>query len=174
LHTNFKLSGSGEFLGLNDASGKAMIVFDPEFPAQQTDIAYAFDGNSYVFTSIPTPGAQNVFPVKRVLPAPHFSIQHGFYDAPFHVAITSDSPSVKIYYTTDGSAANDTVGTLYHTPISISTTTVLRAIAMRLGSQPSTVTTATYLFLKDVVNQPNNPQGILQNGDHTPTFRIQQ
>jgi hypothetical protein len=95
----------------------------------------------------------------QALPAPHFSVKHGFYDAPFTVTITCDSSSAKIYYTTDGSAPSESAGMLYGTPVSIATTTVLRAVAVQPGLQPSTITTATYLFLRDVINQPNNPPG---------------
>jgi len=159
LHTNFKLSGSGEFLGLFDADGNAVSVFDPAFPEQKTDIAFAYDGSNYVFTAMPTPGTTNVFPTNQVLPAPRFNMKHGFYEAPFSVTITSDFPSAKIFYTTDGSTPSDSSGTLYSTPISITTTTLLRAVAVETGLQPSATTTATYLFLNDVIRQPNNPPG---------------
>lgn len=159
LHTNFKLSGSGEFLGLFDAGGNPLSVFSPAFPVQQADVALAYDGYKYVYTAIPTPGAENAFSINQALPAPHFSMKHGFYDTPFTVTITSDSSSARIYYTTDGSEPNDSAGTLYTTPVSITTTTLLRAIVVQAGLQPSAISTATYLFLRDVINQPNNPPG---------------
>jgi hypothetical protein len=168
LHTNFKLSGSGEFLGLFDTAGNAVSVFTPAFPAQQTDIAFAYNGGTYMFTTIPTPGAENIIPVNQPLPAPRFSMKHGFYDVPFTVMITSDSLSAKIYYTTDGSTPSDSNGTLYNMPVFITTTTLLRAVAVKTGSQSSGISTATYLFLKDVVNQPNNPPGYPAKwGQHT-------
>lgn len=48
LHTNFKLSGSGEYLALNNALGVAVTEFDPEFPYQQTDYSYGFSDGTYI------------------------------------------------------------------------------------------------------------------------------
>ncbi|MCO6045861.1 CotH kinase family protein [Aeoliella sp. ICT_H6.2] len=41
LHTNFKLSADGEYLGLVDADGSTVIdAFSPEFPVQFEDVSY--------------------------------------------------------------------------------------------------------------------------------------
>ena len=69
------------------------------------------------------------------------------------MAISSNTPSVDIRYTTDGSAPTTTTGTLYTGPIGISSTTVLRAIAYRTGYLPTNVDTNTYIFLDDVITQ---------------------
>jgi len=45
LHTNFKLSAGGEYLGLTRTTGDTVEVvsaFSPEFPAQLNDISYGF------------------------------------------------------------------------------------------------------------------------------------
>ena len=61
--------------------------------------------------------------------------------------------------TTDGSEPSDTNGLPYIGPISIETTTTLRAAAFREGYQRSEIETNTYLFLDDVINQGSNPEG---------------
>ena len=49
-------------------------------------------------------------------------------------------------------------GTLYTGPITISTTTDVRAVSV-LGGQSGVVSTASYIFLASVINQPANPPG---------------
>ncbi|MGK0218209.1 MAG: hypothetical protein ACI9HE_001697 [Planctomycetota bacterium] len=64
LHTNFKLSGSGEYLGLVRPNGSVATDFAPGFPAQYDDVSFglafplASAGQDAYFTS-PTPGAAN-------------------------------------------------------------------------------------------------------------------
>jgi len=159
LHTNFKLSGDGEYLTLIDSAGNSVSTFDPAFPAQQSDISWAFFDGDYFATTIPTPGSANQLGTGQILPAPTFSQSHGFYDSPFEVAITSTVSGVAIYYTTNGDTPDSQNGLLYTEPISITTTTVLRAIAVKSEKLTSSVSTVTYLFLKDVINQPNDPPG---------------
>lgn len=59
LHTNFKLGGSGEYLGLYDNSGNAISEFAPSFPAQQVDISYGYLNGNHVGFRNPTPGKEN-------------------------------------------------------------------------------------------------------------------
>jgi len=64
-----------------------------------------------------------------------------------------------IRYTTNGSWPSETSGTV-GTNVTITTTTPLRAIAYKAGFTPSKVVTHTYIFVNDVVNQPNNAKDI--------------
>ncbi|MDZ7261251.1 MAG: chitobiase/beta-hexosaminidase C-terminal domain-containing protein [candidate division KSB1 bacterium] len=107
---------------------------------------------------IPTTKAGNQLAGQPLLPPPKFSHQHGFYETPFDLEITTTLPKAQIFYTTDGSEPGENNGTLYTSPVSITTTTVLRAI-VKADSLTSKIATATYLFLEDVINQPNNPPG---------------
>ena len=55
LHTNFKLSGSGEYLALVKPDGTTIAAgFEPTFPPQQSNVSYGFHGNP--------PLAQALFP----------------------------------------------------------------------------------------------------------------
>ncbi|HVO74106.1 MAG TPA: FN3 associated domain-containing protein [Ignavibacteriaceae bacterium] len=90
---------------------------------------------------------------------PVFSHKHGFYDNPFNLEITSDTSDEKICYTTDGSEPDPDNGTLYNSPIKIEKTAIIRAIAVNAENFKSKITTSTYLFLDDIINQPNNPEG---------------
>ncbi len=159
LHTNFKLSGDGEYLALINPGGTAVTEFNPAYPLQQTDISYGYFENSYIGFDDPTPGASNDGSTSILLPAPVFSKSHGLYDASFTVVISSDVQNTDIYFTTDGSIPARENGTLYTAPINISTTTILRAVSLIENQSTSKITTASYIFPKDVIHQPNNPVG---------------
>lgn len=95
---------------------------------------------------------------QRQTAPPEFSVSRGFYDIPFTVSLTSESGAA-IYYTTDATTPTAVSGNLYATPINITTTTPLRAIAIADGQLASDVVTHTYIFLDDVLTQGNNPTG---------------
>ena len=60
LHTNFKISAAGEYLGLTDANGTLVHEFAPRLPGQTTDISYGLNQvNEPVFFANPTPGSMN-------------------------------------------------------------------------------------------------------------------
>ncbi len=63
LHTEFKLSASGEFVGLYDRADHASMAIDTlTFTAQTTDISQGRStngGEEWVFFTTPTPGASN-------------------------------------------------------------------------------------------------------------------
>lgn len=159
LHTNFKLSKSGEFLGLYNSGLTAVSIFNPIFPEQQENVSYAFDGVQYLNCLTPTPGTENQFTSQLAVYPPFFSAKHGFYESSFKVGISAPHSGGSIYYTTNGSEPALNNGTLYSDSVIITTTTVLRAIVVMSATSKSSVTSQTYLFLNDVVKQPNNPVG---------------
>jgi hypothetical protein len=159
LHTNFNLSGNGEYLALSDPEGNVVTEFDSAYPVQYPDVSYGFYDDDYTYFSSSTPGAANVYSEHQLLAPPEFTVKHGFYDAPFTVQLTTPLLNTTIYYTTDGSEPDESNGTQYDLPIQISTTTVLRAIAIQSNGSASRSVTQTYLFLDDVINQPNDPPG---------------
>jgi hypothetical protein len=74
---------------------------------------------------------------------PTFSPPGGTYSTAQSVTISDTSSGVSIYYTTDGSTPT-TASTRYTTPIPVSTTTTIRAIAAGSGWTNSAVGSATY------------------------------
>ena len=82
------------------------------------------------------------------------SHQRGFYETPFNLSITSAIQNATIRYTLDGSEPTDQHGEHYVGNIDITTTTVIRVFAYNNVDTTLTVT-HTYLFLQDVINQPN-------------------
>ncbi len=74
---------------------------------------------------------------------PTFSPAAGTYAEAQNVTISCETEGATIFYTTDGTTP-DTLSTVYSTPISISETTTVKAIAMKVGLNNSSVATATY------------------------------
>ena len=167
LHTDFKLSASGEFLALIKPDGTSVATeFAPEYPSQGTDISYGLGvaqggGSQLLFFTEPTPGSPNGTGFAGFVNDTQFSVDRGFYNTPFDVFISSTTPGAEIIYTTDGSAPSDTNGTSTTSParVTISTTTPLRAAAFKDGFLPTNIDTHTYIFVADVITQGNTHPG---------------
>ncbi len=153
LHASFKLSGSGEEIGLFDTDGVKRID-SVIFGSQTANISYGRmpDGSeNWRFFSNPTPAAANSDAYLGLVADTKFSHKRGFYEEPFMLSITCATPDALIYYTTNGSAPieNGTASAsavLYTGPISISATTCIRAAAIKTGWMPTNIDTQTYLF----------------------------
>ncbi|MBO4590313.1 MAG: CotH kinase family protein [Bacteroidaceae bacterium] len=91
------------------------------------------------------------------LPQPVFSQRHGLFTQGFSLRIECDAPGARIFYTTDGSLPS-AQSTPYTKELDIRHTTVLRAVAVE-GDSCSAVTTASYLFVDDILSQDNSPAG---------------
>jgi len=75
---------------------------------------------------------------------PTFSPAAGIYGSAQSVTISTTTSGAAIRYTTDGTTPSDTVGTVYSTPVNISSSCTLKAIAYKSGMGNSTVTTGVY------------------------------
>lgn len=111
-----------------------------------------------------TPGAANGLDTKDgPTPRVAFSEPHGYKTASFSLELTCpDDPSAAIYYTTDGTAPS-VRKTLYTGPISISRTTVVRAAVPNANSVLQLDSSASYLFLSDILTQSGTPTGFPGN-----------
>ena len=97
------------------------------------------------------------YPLSLLSQSVTFSPERGFFTSPFQLSLTSSTGGT-IMFTTDGTAPTATTGTVYSGPITINTTSVIRAIAVN-GSIITPVNTNTYLFLENVLKQPANIPG---------------
>jgi hypothetical protein len=175
LHTNFKLSGSGEFLALsNPGLSLYNSEFAPAFPEQYDNISYSFYQGSYIYSSTPTPGSENDHGI--FVSPPRFSRTHGFYDAAFKLGLTSEQEEADIYYTTDASTPGISNGIFYSDSIKITGTTVVRAIAVMDSTASSVSTTGSYIFPEDVFSQfedqPGYPDTWLMPQDYMVYYEI--
>lgn len=171
LHTNFSLTGNGEYLALIKPDGFTRVTeFSPFYPLQRTNVSYGFDfesGEDGYFTTV-TPGAANATNFAGFVADTAFSVDRGIYDSPVSVAITTATPGAQIRYTLDTTEPTATSGMLYSAPIVISETTVLRAAAYQEGMVPTNVDTHTYIFTADIIAQNNMDTGITQDPVYGP------
>ena len=157
LHTSFSLASNGEYLGLFPPdSTMPATEFAPQFPSQKADISYGTRAGQLLFFNPPSPGVANTGGYADYVGDTKFSVNRGFFDAPFDLTISTATAGATIRYTTNGAPPTATTGIVYTGPLSIRATTVLRAAAFKDGSQPSGVDTQTYLFLSDVIHQSTN------------------
>lgn len=92
------------------------------------------------------------------------SHERGFYDSPFQLTLTCETPGAVIRYTLDGSEPGvqtdrTVTGKVYSKPLQITTTTCLRVLATKAGCESSRPSAHTFIFLSDVIHQPANPPG---------------
>ncbi|PKP10050.1 MAG: hypothetical protein CVU09_09105 [Bacteroidetes bacterium HGW-Bacteroidetes-4] len=131
FHTNFKLGAEGERLYLVSPDGEIVDIADSV--ALPSDVSYGrfADGEeSWYYFGEPTPGTSNQTRAYAELTKSqvNFSIPGGVYSSMQTLSLSSTGATA-IYYTTDGSEP-DTTDTKYTGPISVSTSKVIRAIAV--------------------------------------------
>jgi len=75
---------------------------------------------------------------------PTFSPLPGIYYPSQNVTLSCATAGAEIHYTLDGSTPNATYGLIYSTPISVTTTTTIKAVAVKTGYDISGLATGTY------------------------------
>ena len=89
-----------------------------------------------------------------------FSHEHGFYDEPFSLTIDADvEGDAVLRYTLNGTEPTEASEVYDGTPLTISGTTIVRAAIFDGDLCLTPVTTATYLFINDILKQSNTPKG---------------
>ena len=163
LYTGFGLSSGGEYLGLYSPTGDVLSEFAEgggDYPAQFSDVSYGFvnDGlfSDVSYFSTPSPAAANINAVDGVVDEVVSSVDRGFFDSSFSVTLSTETDGATIRYTTDGSTPTATNGTTYSGPITVSSTTTLRALGLKSGYLSVPDRTWSYFFVDDIVNQSND------------------
>jgi hypothetical protein len=136
--------------GLNATAGESDFLLAPQLTGRK----YILTPDRYFAT--PTPAAANGGGALGLVADTKFSVDRGFYDAPFSLSITSATAGAEIRFTTNGEMPSAVSGTLYTGPIPINKTTAVRAIATKPGWLPSDVDTHTYVFLTNVLTQSSS------------------
>ncbi|HEX2747310.1 MAG TPA: chitobiase/beta-hexosaminidase C-terminal domain-containing protein, partial [Verrucomicrobiales bacterium] len=139
--------------GFNSAAGSGDFLLLPELKGNKVTV----QPNRFMLTL--TPGAENAAGYNGFVADTRFMPKRGIYSTPQTVSITSLTPDVTIRYTTDGSVPSETHGTLYNGPLTVSTTTTLRAFAFKDGMVSTNIDTHTYVFPSQVAAQSNAPPG---------------
>ncbi|MGJ8695470.1 MAG: LamG-like jellyroll fold domain-containing protein [Verrucomicrobiaceae bacterium] len=175
LHTNFSLRASGEYLALTKQGNGGIIIlseFDP-YPEQFPGISYGLnpDGTTFGYFNNPTPNGTNPTGQSDFVRDTTFDPDRGFYDAPISVTIATATEGAQIRYTTDGSDPTPGNGTLYTGPITISSTTPIKAIAYKTGLIPTNIDAHTYFFVDDIINQPEMDSDVVDDPAYSSTIR---
>jgi hypothetical protein len=92
---------------------------------------------------------------------PGFSPPGGAFGSPVDVTIASPTQGATIRYTTDGSTPDETSTAYAGTPVHLATTTVLKAVAFKVGMMPSPVTTQLFKIT-------NGPLAVTGSGVSNP------
>ncbi|MDB4313796.1 lamin tail domain-containing protein, partial [Akkermansiaceae bacterium] len=151
---------------LNSSASDVDFLATPRLIAGQTNT------NGAGFLVTPTPGTVNdsAWYLDKVADT-SFDIDRGYYDTPFSLNITTLTPGTTIRYTTDGTPPSETNGTLYTGPISISETTVVRALAYKTTFRSTDIDTHTYLFRDDIIASSVMDTAITQDATYGPQMR---
>ena len=153
-HTNFKLSASGEGIGL--FSPTTQLLDTLTFGIQQTDVSFGRfpngTNNWYKFSPATPDNANLESGIFNILPAPLISLQSGFYSSSVSVSASHSLPDVIIHYTSDGSIPTSS-SDIYSVPLQIDSISVLRFRAFKDGYTASTTETRTY-FINETTDLP--------------------
>jgi len=147
LHTNFKISSTGETLLLSEPERAIVDIVQLEDIPVDVSRGRQPDGSSnwYLFYN-PTPGDSNVTQgYLEVAEEPYFSQPGGFYTGTVVVELNTESPVATIRYSLEGSEPNE-LSNVYSEPISITSTTVVRAKSFAPNLIPSKTITHTYFI----------------------------
>ncbi len=154
LNAGFKLSSDGtEYVVWSDPDGN--VIDNIQVPKLPRDYSYAriTDGaDEWAVFDVSTPGVFNNMK-KPLAPTPTFDRQAGFYNSNINVAISCDNPNATIYYTTNG-AWPTTASNVYTSPISVSASKVVRAVAVVPGMKTSKTASASYFIKSRYIDIP--------------------
>ncbi|KAA3662036.1 MAG: hypothetical protein DWQ10_03330, partial [Calditrichaeota bacterium] len=163
LHTNFKISAGGEFLGLFAANGT--VIDTLTFGEQSTDVAFGRypDGvDNWQFLPDPTPGAANKSGGQVENYEVNFSHPSNLYDAGFQLEISTIPEGGDVYFTTDGSEPNQ-YAKKYTGLLDLNWISVIRARVYSDNEARSELETRTYIIRDDpklpvfsLVTDPDN------------------
>jgi len=155
-HTNFKLNKGSDKIGLFNANG--IIIDSLIFLNQTTDVSFGRqpDGsNNLKYFGEPTPMTSNIsIGLNSVSTSGevNFSVEGGFSQSSVQITLTSSPGNGIIRYTTDGSKPTST-SQQYSTPLTISSSTVLRARLFEDLKIPGKTITNSY-FIGESRNLP--------------------
>ena len=138
--------------GFNDSVTGGDFLIVPELTA-------AYRVTNRYFTK-PTPNRLNNAGYTGFVGDTQFSVNRGYYDAPFSTAITMATPGATVFYNTNGGLPENGQSTpAPGVTVNVTGTTVLRAAAIKPDFIPTNTDTQTYLFIEGIGRQAVNPVG---------------
>ena len=163
LHTNFKISSSGEELTLYDNEGSQIDYMNVTAMENDNSMGRSHSDGSILYFETPTPGTENSSEgyLGAVVSEVIFSHQGGEFNDQ-NVTLSGTADGEEIRYTLDATIPNQT-SSLYTSPIVISQDTVIRAKIFKNNFIPSRTDTRTYITsnthdlpIVTLVSEPDN------------------
>lgn len=150
-HASFNLDNGADSLTLTGPNGSAagLLLDSAAPPLMKADTSWCRMpsgniGSPFGHCAAPTPGAANTGGFdSALLAAPTFSVASGFYASAQTVTLTGPA-GAEIRYTTDGSEPSAT-SSLYSAPVTVGSSSSLRAASFAAGRFSSLVTTQNYV-----------------------------
>lgn len=175
LSSNFKLSASGEDIILSHSN--LSIIDSYSFGLQYPGVSHGRKSdNSWAFFNNPTMWLENddASSFYSYAQLPTIDVPSGLYNSSQFVSISAEVGSV-IYYTNDGSVPTSS-SIEYTGPITINSTTVLKAIVVKNGST-SLIESRSYIFgashtLPVILITPDKEERAASNNKRTIDGRI--
>ncbi len=105
---------------------------------------------------------------------PTFSPPEGNYSSTQNVSISTATPGATIHYTTDGTTPNES-SPVYTSPITVSSTTTIKAGAWEIGMYPSEIATVTYniIYVPVLTSIVVSPSAVTLTKGSTQLFTAQ-
>jgi hypothetical protein len=138
FHSNFKLSGGGEYLALIEPNGTTITSeFTPTFPAQASGFSYGIEGlapdGTRGYFDPPSPDEENGTLLSAPLVAPIITPACATFTSQVEVTIAPAFAGGQVRYTTNGSEPISS-SPLYSGPLNLTGTTQLRARVFDSGA----------------------------------------
>ena len=140
----FKLDSQREHLYLSRADGTLCDYVLLERIPYGRSYGRGEDGNAFCYISSPTPGAVNGSGALRVAEKPVLLSSEGVFNDVESVEVVLSAQG-EIHYTTDGSVPTES-SALYTGPLSVSSTSVLRAVSFEPGCIASDPLNLSYII----------------------------
>lgn len=174
LHTNFKLSSSGETITLSNGNGD--VLDQVVQPSMLQNISYGRTPNGngpWLFFNVVTPAAANgSVAYSEALAPPVFSQASGMYATGFDLTLSTTVPGATILYTLDGSepSATNLGGTTYTYRNQYRETNASQAQGTNLINTFRTLQYSTPIVVADRTSQPNKVSAISTTFSFNPTY----
>jgi len=146
--TSSDVSFDLELLGVNYQNTELVDMIS--YTEQLTDVSFGRrpEDNSWAFFGEPTPESGNSTPAAssfEISTPVSASLESGFYSGSQSLQLSTSSPSAEIRFTLDGNRPSSS-SDLYTGPITLNTTSVVKARSFESGSLPGPIIVASYFI----------------------------
>ena len=149
LHSNFSLSGDGEYIGIYNSQGN--LVDELYFGVQTSDVSYGISASNpsqYLYFGEVSPGSVNSIYGSAMMETPGepvFSLTEGFYNAPQTLSLSTLEPNAVIRFTFDGSTPNS-ISPAFSSEFPVNLSLTIKARVYVEGKLPGEVITKSYFI----------------------------